>query len=162
QSSVSFSLKALERAAGARLLNRTSKGVSLTASGKILRRYASRIVSLRDEALAELRADGLGEVGAVRVAASTIPGEFLLPAVLAAPSPVIQMTGSTAALKRCVAEGLGLAFVSLSAVREEIAAGKLAPVVLPGLPIRRTFHVARLRGAKPPPAVRALIEIILR
>ncbi|MBI3722781.1 LysR family transcriptional regulator [bacterium] len=56
QSTVSFHLKALERATKTRLLDRSRGKVRLTASGRVLRRYASRILTLRDEALAELRA----------------------------------------------------------------------------------------------------------
>src|SRR5262245_11822840 len=83
QSTVSFHVKALETSVGAKLLDRRGGQVRPTATGNVLRRYALRIVSLRDEALARLRAEESGQVGRLTIAASTIPAEHLLPPVLA-------------------------------------------------------------------------------
>jgi DNA-binding transcriptional LysR family regulator len=83
QSTVSFHIKALETAAGARILDRRGGRVRPTATGAVLRRYAQRIVTLRDEALVRLRAEETGQAGRLTIAASTIPGEYLLPPVLA-------------------------------------------------------------------------------
>jgi len=79
QSTASFHIKALETSVGTRLLDRRGGRVRPTATGAVLRRYALRIVSLRDEALARLRAEESGEAGRLTIAASTIPGEYLLP-----------------------------------------------------------------------------------
>jgi len=83
QSTVSFHIKGLEASLGRRLLDRGRDGVQPTAQGEILRRYAERIVGLRAEALGRMKAEAEGELGHVVVAASTIPGEVLLPPVLA-------------------------------------------------------------------------------
>ncbi|MBI2896585.1 MAG: LysR family transcriptional regulator [Deltaproteobacteria bacterium] len=83
QSTVSFHIKALEGVVGTKLLDRLGGRVRPTASGKVLRRYAERIVSLRAEALGSLRAQEKGEAGRVAIAASTIPAEHLLPRALA-------------------------------------------------------------------------------
>jgi len=84
QSTVSFHIKALETSVGARLLDRGGGGtVRSTESGQMLRKYAQRIVGLRDEAIAQLRAEESGERGQVTIAASTIPAEYLLPTLLA-------------------------------------------------------------------------------
>src|SRR5262249_6663977 len=48
-----------------------------------LERDAHRMLALRDDALARLRAEETGETGRVTIAASTIPAEYLLPPVLA-------------------------------------------------------------------------------
>lgn len=82
QSTVSFHVKALESAVGGRLLDRGREGVRATPRGEILRDYAERLWALRQEALEQLRAEGDGERGRVVVAASTIPGEYLLPPFL--------------------------------------------------------------------------------
>lgn len=82
QSTVSFQIKALESAVGGRLLDRGRDGVRATPRGEILRGYAERLWSMRHEALAQLRAESEGERGRVVVAASTIPGEVLLPRYL--------------------------------------------------------------------------------
>lgn len=91
QSTVSFHVKALERSVGATLLERGRGGgaggrrakVLPTEAGRVLRPYAERILAARDEALARLRAGEEGELGLLTIAASTIPGEHLLPALLA-------------------------------------------------------------------------------
>lgn len=84
QSTVSFHVKALETSVGARLLDRSGGRVTPTESGRALRRYAERIVALRREALALLQAQETGVAGTLRIAASTIPAEYVLPAVLGA------------------------------------------------------------------------------
>jgi len=118
QSTVSFHLKALERATKTRLLDRNRGKVRLTASGRVLRRYASRILTLREEALAELRAEETGEAGQVNIAASTIPAEYLLPPILAAfrrghpgVSVSIQISDSRRALAQLLEEACDLALV---------------------------------------------------
>jgi DNA-binding transcriptional LysR family regulator len=83
QSTVSFHVKALERRVGAILLERGRGKVEPTAAGRVLRSYAERIVSLCDEASAQLRSDENGESGRLVLATSTIPGEYLLPPLLA-------------------------------------------------------------------------------
>jgi DNA-binding transcriptional LysR family regulator len=83
QSTVSFHVKALEQRVGATLLERGRGAVEATAAGRILLPYAERIIALVDEAAARLRAGESGEVGKLVIAASTIPGEYLAPALLA-------------------------------------------------------------------------------
>ena len=54
QSAVSMQLKRLEEALNLRLLDRSSRSISLTASGEQLLGYAKRMLDLNDEALARL------------------------------------------------------------------------------------------------------------
>ncbi|HEV8440729.1 MAG TPA: LysR substrate-binding domain-containing protein [Methylomirabilota bacterium] len=49
--------------------------------------------------------------------------------------------GHTEAIKQAVMAGLGVAFVSVYAVRGELATGRLQPARLQGLDIKRHFHV---------------------
>lgn len=83
QSTVSFHVKALEQRAGAVLLERGRGRVEPTAAGRVLQPYAERILALVDEAALRLRASESGEVGRLVLAASTVPGEYLVPALLA-------------------------------------------------------------------------------
>jgi len=83
QSTISFHVKALESSVGTRLLDRGREGVRATAAGELLRGYAERLLALRGEALEGLREESQGHRGHVVVAASTIPGEYLLPDTLA-------------------------------------------------------------------------------
>jgi DNA-binding transcriptional LysR family regulator len=83
QSTVSFHVKALESRVGATLIERGRGAIEPTAAGRVLQPYAERIVALVDEAGLRLRAGESGEVGRLVLAASTIPGEYLVPALLA-------------------------------------------------------------------------------
>src|SRR5262245_16616681 len=83
QSTVSFHVKALEQRVGTTLLERGRGNVEPTAAGRVLLPYAERIVALVDEAAARLRAGESGQAGRLVFSASTVPGEYLLPAILA-------------------------------------------------------------------------------
>ena len=83
QPAVSKQLQLLERSLGTPLLDRTPKGVRLTAAGELLAGYARRILALSDEAehaVAQLR--GLKR-GRLTIGASTTLGAYFLPEILA-------------------------------------------------------------------------------
>jgi DNA-binding transcriptional LysR family regulator len=264
QSTVSFHIKGLEAAVGSKLLDRSREGVRATPQGELLRGYAERLWALRGEALEQLRAESHGQRGRVVVAASTIPGEYLLPPFLArlrlshpgvsvrvevsesaravaslvarecdlalvgrrpadrsvvaqpfaqdevvlvgpspnpfvAPGKVLEaeslrhvplvlrgegsgtraavaellarvstdtdtaarvVVGSSEAAKRCVLAGMGLSFVSRHAVADELAAGRLELVPLPGTPVQRQFWVVVLRDRSPSSAAAALLALL--
>ena len=83
QSTVSQHMAALEDEVGLQLLERSRDGVRLTDAGKILRKYARQVeADLRatKEALRRHRGE---EEATLRLAASTIPGDHLVPTVLA-------------------------------------------------------------------------------
>ena len=107
QSTVSFHIKALERAAGSRLLDRGGGRVRPTATGRTLLRYARRIVSLREEALSRLGAERSATAGHLTIAASTIPAEYLLPPALARfrkAHPLVGITIDVSDSRRAIAE----------------------------------------------------------
>jgi DNA-binding transcriptional LysR family regulator len=68
--------------------------------------------------------------------------------------------GHTEAIKQAVMAGLGVAFISVHAVRGEVASHRLSALRLKGVRIRRHFHVihneARTLGA----SARAFIELL--
>lgn len=68
--------------------------------------------------------------------------------------------GSSEALKRAVAAGLGLAWVSELTLGLELSAGPLETVTVEGFSIRRPLHRLLLRGREPSPAVRAFEEFL--
>lgn len=82
QPAVSFQIQKLEQDLGARLINRGQKRISLTDAGKRLLNFAKTIEAERGHLLHDL--DRLREevTGELVIAASTIPGEFLLPSIL--------------------------------------------------------------------------------
>lgn len=70
-------------------------------------------------------------------------------------NPRIQVS-STEAVRRCVLAGLGFALVSELAIRDDVEAGRLVTHPFEGTPLRRSFHVARLRNRTPGPWTRRL------
>jgi DNA-binding transcriptional LysR family regulator len=76
------------------------------------------------------------------------------------PINVAMALGSTEAIKRVVAEGVGLAIVSRLSVRAECAAGTLAVLPVPGLPIQRPLHLMRRKGRRDGPALQAFCTIL--
>jgi DNA-binding transcriptional LysR family regulator len=83
ESSVSAAVSALGTEVGTPLVTRHGRGVRLTAAGERYAEYARRILGLHDEAVLAARAEADPELGAVRLAAVTTAGEFLIPDMLA-------------------------------------------------------------------------------
>jgi DNA-binding transcriptional LysR family regulator len=110
QSAVSRQIAALERAAGATLLERRHDGVRLTPAGRIVVRRAATVIDQVDATVRELA--GLpDEHGTVRLGWFTSAGAGLLPQALATlrrthPAiTVISREGSTPALVRALRAG---------------------------------------------------------
>lgn len=68
--------------------------------------------------------------------------------------------GHTEAIKQAVMAGLGIAFVSIHAIRGEIAAGRLRALRLRGLRIRRHFHIIHNEARTLSASARAFIELL--
>jgi molybdate transport repressor ModE-like protein len=70
---------------------------------------------------------------------------------------------SSEAIKRAAREGLGVAFVSLYAVAEEVERGELECFRLAGCPrIERRLHIARLARRSPSPSERRFMATVTR
>jgi DNA-binding transcriptional LysR family regulator len=76
------------------------------------------------------------------------------------PVRVALALGSTEAIKRVVAEGVGLAIVSRLSVRAECAAGSLAVLPVAGLHIERPLYLVRRKGRRDGPALQAFCGIL--
>ncbi|MCK4274211.1 MAG: LysR family transcriptional regulator [Dehalococcoidales bacterium] len=83
QPAVSFQIQKLERELGMRLIDRTQRAITLTAAGKRLLKFADSIEAERDRLQHDLEQMREEISGDLLIAASTIPGEFLLPVLLA-------------------------------------------------------------------------------
>ncbi len=83
QPAVSLHVQRLERELGARLLDRGGTRVRLTQHGEAFLRHAERIAATDTEMREDIMRLAHDLTGALRLAASTIPGEFLLPSLLA-------------------------------------------------------------------------------
>ena len=69
--------------------------------------------------------------------------------------------GHTEAIKQAVMAGLGVAFVSVHAVRDEVAGRRLAAVRLRGLRIRRHFHAIHSEARTLSAGARAFLALLL-
>lgn len=79
QPAVSFQVKALEKELGASLIDRSHGKVLLTPAGRTAYTHARKILADREEMIADIPRT-TGEVsGVLRIGASTVPGEWLLP-----------------------------------------------------------------------------------
>lgn len=82
QAAVSQRIQALEQVLGVSLFRRRGGRVLLTDAGRGLYPFAQRILALHQEARAEVTGQKLPVAGELSLAASSIPGEHLLPALL--------------------------------------------------------------------------------
>jgi DNA-binding transcriptional LysR family regulator len=82
QPAVSFQIQKLEHELGIRLIDRTQRAVTLTAAGKRLLKFADSVETERNRLKSDLEQMREEVSGDLLIAASTIPGEFLLPVLL--------------------------------------------------------------------------------
>jgi DNA-binding transcriptional LysR family regulator len=82
QPALTKNIKNIEETLGTKIVRRSTGGISINASGKILYDYARRIVKLRNEAREKIGklADNSG--GDIYIGASTIPATYILPRAL--------------------------------------------------------------------------------
>jgi DNA-binding transcriptional LysR family regulator len=82
QASVSQRVQALEKTLGTPLFKRQSGRVLLTEAGRKLYDYAQRVLDLHRQARREITGQDTSAGGELSLAASSIPGEHLLPSLL--------------------------------------------------------------------------------
>lgn len=79
QPTLSTHIRNLESSLGVRLFDRASRNVNLTPTGVLFSEYARKILDLYEESLEAVEAF-TGQIrGSIRIDASTVPGEYLLP-----------------------------------------------------------------------------------
>lgn len=82
QPTVSFQIQKLERDLGVRLIDRSKKTIIMTEAGKRLLRFAEFVEEERARLLDDVEQLREEVVGDLVITASTVPGEFLIPAIL--------------------------------------------------------------------------------
>jgi DNA-binding transcriptional LysR family regulator len=124
QSAVSQQIAALEREAGAVLVQRSARGVRLTQAGEALVRHTEAVMARLAEAEAELEAIAGLRGGRLRMAAFESAGATLMPLAIAAfreRHPAVELSLSMCEPEHCVAQlrsgELDLAIVFESADR---------------------------------------------
>lgn len=79
QPAVTQQLRGLEREFGAKLVERTGRGVRLTAAGETLREHAQRALAILDEARRQVADLNAGETGHLTIGAGVTTSIFHLP-----------------------------------------------------------------------------------
>jgi len=111
QPTVSGHIKNLESDLGVMLLDRLGKRVVPTEEGELLYRYGQKLLALRDHARQEIEAISGKMSGLLKIGGSTIPGAYILPALIGAfkkehPSLSVQlMIDDTAKVTQAVKDG---------------------------------------------------------
>ena len=82
QPTVSNNIKNLEKELNTTLLDRTSKTISLTDSGKLFYKYAVELINIRDKAKFTISEHSGMVEGAIEICASSIPEEYVLPYII--------------------------------------------------------------------------------
>jgi DNA-binding transcriptional LysR family regulator len=83
QPAVSFQIQKLEQELGIRLIDRRQRAIALTAAGQRLLDFAAIVATERDQLQRDLEQMRDEVAGDLCLDASTIPGEYLLPPLLA-------------------------------------------------------------------------------
>lgn len=83
QAAVSQRIQQIEGILKVSLFHRKNGRISLTEQGRVLHQYARKILALHDEAKAKLRGTFAGDSAELLLAASSVPGEQMLPSILA-------------------------------------------------------------------------------
>lgn len=82
QPTISNNIQNLEKELNTSLLNRTSKSISLTDSGKIFYKYALELVNTREKAIFEIRDFSENIQGQIDIISSSIPEQYVLPYII--------------------------------------------------------------------------------
>jgi len=83
QGTVSHHIAALEEYFDAELFKRAANGVEVTEAGAILKETAEKILQEAQDAKAKISSAKQNLSGTIRIAASTIPGEHIIPSLIA-------------------------------------------------------------------------------
>lgn len=82
QSTVSAHIQSLESKLNVKLFDRIGRENRLTSHGEKLYDWAIQLLALKDEALLDLHEGGPGISGTIRLAASSVPGQFIMPKII--------------------------------------------------------------------------------
>ncbi len=162
QAAVSQRIQGLEGALGVSLFRRRAGRVELTAAGQRLYPFAERILALHREAVEEVTGQKAPLTGELTLAASSIPGEHLLPDLLGAfraRHPHVQVRATvtdTQSVLRQVEQGevhvglVGGRTDNAALEFRHFATDRIVLVVPPGHPWRRRRRVTLAQLAEEP------------
>ncbi|MBI2305368.1 MAG: LysR family transcriptional regulator [Chloroflexi bacterium] len=154
QPAISFHIQRLEEEMGVKLLERRSGRVEMTAAGKDFHRFALKVAAEDEQLRARLVAQQEEVAGYLSLGASTIPGEYIVPLLVAAFQgryPQVRASIAVADSARVVdmiVNGDGdMGFIGAPMARRPLRMAKLAQdeivlVTAPGHPLAQRPEVA--------------------
>lgn len=74
----------------------------------------------------------------------------------------VAVMGSSDAVRQAVKAGLGVSILSIRAVKEDVASGRLAVLRIRGVPVERSFSVILLKGKTLSPLCQAFLDFLLK
>src|SRR2546425_1188203 len=167
QPTVSEHVRALEDELGVQLLDRLGRGATPTHAGRLLLNYARRMLALQREARQALDQFQGRMSGELVVGGSTIPGEYVLPALIGRfkgkypDISICLLIGSSRQVSAWVEEGrVGIALVSKRAVEDECRAGLLFCLRVKDLRVSRAFYLVTHRDRSRSPLAQAFVEFV--
>lgn len=132
QPAVSFQIRSLEKECGSTLVDRSVGRCRLTEAGRSLLKYAQRMLKLEEELLREMEGKRGEPSGPLTVAASNIPGEYILPRLLARyrlrfplVEPLLTVADTQEVLERVRAGEVDLGCVGFRNDEDRLVYGKL-------------------------------------
>lgn len=132
QSSLTKHIQNMEDAAGTKLVQRGSAGITLTPEGQILYDYAKRATRLRDETRERVERLKKQDSGHIYVAASTTPATYILPHLLTYMLPAhpeikvhIQMHDSEEVLQMVLNNQAEIGFIGKETTNKKIESVRL-------------------------------------
>jgi DNA-binding transcriptional LysR family regulator len=150
QPTISEHIRTLEQELGVRLLDRLGRGAEATRAGQLLLSHATRMLQLQRETLQAMDSFQGRLAGDLHVAASTIPGEYVLPALIGRfkekfPDIVVSLLiGDTRAAVDWVIDGRAeVAVVGAKLAHRAIEYRELMPdelVVVVAVPVVHPWH----------------------
>jgi DNA-binding transcriptional LysR family regulator len=161
QPTISTHIQSLEQHFGCRLIDRLAREALPTEAGQTLYGYARRLEALRHEAEAAIAAQQGGVRGRLRIGASTIPGNYILPEAIGAftrrhseVSVALEIADSARIIDRVLAGDLELGVVGApsrdrNALQEPLISDQLRLIVPAAHPWAglAAVTIAQLSGA---------------
>lgn len=177
QSSVSVRIRRLQEEVGVKLFEQVGKKILLTEAGRLFETHSRRVIAAQSDMQQAMEAYRGLEQGSLRIAASTTPGMYLVPRIIAEfkrqhPKIAIRLSikNTRQVEEDIVKNEFDIGFVGGHLISDEIEAfawlrDELVLVLSPGHPLARMKHIKPsdleneiFINREPGSATRALIE----
>ena len=177
QPAVSRQIRQLEHELGVVLFERLGRSVALTDGGRALVPQAEQLLGQIDRVVEGIQEYRSADRGRLRIGASTTPGYYLLPPILERGSATRQLferwmnkasvslqetieLSSPEAIKALVRAGVGISFMSIYALKEDLRRGHLARLKVSGLRLTRPIYAVRHPDKHMSPAIRNFLALL--